>query len=559
MPERHRSQRSRRAALVTQLRDDGWTWLQIATRIAEGEHLNMRVAFRLAHGWSQAHVAQQWNERWPGRQSRAGVTDKTISYWETWPQSGHEPSLRTLKRLAQLYHCDVGDLIEDGKYGHLDERQQAGTPERTGLALPAGTRSARRPLSAPQPGEVAEDFAPLSLVLGGSLSAGVAGRWPVPPEKLWQLAGEQGGSLLQREAFYGRLVQFLAMWADTVKRRELLRILGWAATAAAAAPLFPGLDSEGQERVVGMLASHHRVDAPVIGHIESVLWSAMRQDDALGPQAALDTVLAQRNLVRAVLPDCPADLRCRLLSLFSNLSRFAGWLSFDLSDFDSACFYYEQARGAAHEAENTELGTFVLCNMSHLATWRGQPRVGIDHAVAAQGWARQTGDVLLRAYAADVAARAYATAGMQRQCLEALASIPSDLDMTARTPATSLVYFYGYGQYADTRAQCLLSLHDAPGAVRAAQQALAGIDASFTRNQAFSTLHLGNAYIESGEIAEAARVIGDGAELAVRNRSARVVSVLLDARARLGRWQDTKAVKAMDERMASYGWGRSTT
>ena len=237
-----------------------------------------------------------------------------------------------------------------------------------------------------------------------------------------------------------------------MKRRELLRLLGSAATAAAA-PLFPGLNSHEQERVVDILGNRHRIDAPVIGHIESVLWSAMRQDDAIGPHAALDTVLAQRHLVRAVLPDCPPDLKPRLLSLFSNLSRFAGWLSFDLSDFDSASYFYEQARSAAHEAENTDLGIFVLCNMSHLATWRGQPRVGIDHAVAAQGWARQTDDALLGAYAADVAARAYATAGMQRQCYEALHSIPDGLDTTSHTPATSLVYFYGHGQYAYTRAQ----------------------------------------------------------------------------------------------------------
>ncbi len=62
-------------------------------------------------------------------------------------------------------------------------------------------------------------------------------------------------------------------------------------------------------------------------------------------------------------------------------------------------------RGSAHGAEDTELGAFVLCNMSHLATWRGQARVGIDHAIAAQGWASQTDDLQLQAYAAHPLAR----------------------------------------------------------------------------------------------------------------------------------------------------------
>ena len=43
--------------------------------------------------------------------------------------------------------------------------------------------------------------------------------------------------------------------------------------------------------------------------------------------------------------------------------------------------------------------------MSHLATWQGKPRMGIDHAVAAGEWAKRTDDLLLRAYAADVGPR----------------------------------------------------------------------------------------------------------------------------------------------------------
>src|SRR5690349_18617576 len=70
-----------------------------------------------------------------------------------------------------------------------------------------------------------------------------------------------------------------------------------------------------------------------------------------------------------------------------------------------------RARAAAHQAQNTELGAFVLCNMSHLASWRGQARIGIDHALAAQGWAIQTDDARLQAYAFDVGARALAMDG----------------------------------------------------------------------------------------------------------------------------------------------------
>jgi transcriptional regulator with XRE-family HTH domain len=567
MPETYRSRRARIAALTKQLRAAGQTWAEIAARIRQEEHVNARVAMRMAHGWTQSEVARLWNERWPAEDGGPGISDKNASYWETWPQSGHEPSLRTLKRLAQLYQCDVGDLIDDGSYSDLDKARRAGQGEGARVVPFDARAPALLALEAPGVTNTAlhgdqvfpGDLAPLAFIFGQQPGGKEFGRSLAPLEKLGKLAGNEGVSLPERDAYYKQLVQFLATWADSMRRRELLRLLSWAAAAAVAAPVFPGLSLDDQERVVRVLDGCHRVDEPVIDHIESILWAAMRQDDTLGPQAALDTVLAQRNLVRAVLPECPGQLRPRLLSMFSNLSRFAGWLSFDLRDFDSASYYYEQARTAAHAAENTDLSIFVLCNMSHLATWRGQPRVGIDHAVAAQGWARETDDLLLRAYVADVAARAYAAIGNQRACFEALSSIPDGLGTTAHTPATSLVYFYGRGQYAITRGQCMLQLGDARGAIRAVQESFTLVNRSFVRNHAFGMFHLGNAHIESGEVEEAARVIGDGAELVVHNHSARLAEQLLRSRGRLDRWHRAPGVMALDDRLAAYGWGRSSS
>jgi hypothetical protein len=131
-------------------------------------------------------------------------------------------------------------------------------------------------------------------------------------------------------------------------------------------------------------------------------------------------VLAQRDLARALQPDCPDVLRPRMLSALSEASRQAGWLSYDLKQFDHAGYYYEDARALAHEAENTGLGAFVLCQMSQLATWQGQPRIGIDHAVAAGQWADRTDDRRLQAMISDMAARAYAADGQRDASMNAL-------------------------------------------------------------------------------------------------------------------------------------------
>ncbi|MGH3952314.1 MAG: hypothetical protein ACRDSE_24900, partial [Pseudonocardiaceae bacterium] len=353
----------------------------------------------------------------------------------------------------------------------------------------------------------------------------------------------------ERDRAYHELGQLLRRWAHSMDRRVALRLLGWAATAASAAAT---LDGDGYERVVSVFSGSSRVDTPTIEHIEAVLRSCNWQDRALGPHAALDTVLAQRHLVRSLLPECPAPLRPRLLSVQSESSRLAGWLSFDLNQFDSAGYYYEDARALAHEAQNAERGAFVLCEMSHLATWRGMPRTGIDHAVAAGQWAGRAGDQQLRAYTFDVAARAYAADGQRDACLSALDAAHAALPAAGDDPAES-VCSYDEAIHISIRGGCHLALHDSQRAIDYSQQSLATLDPSAVRNVAFTRLELGTAYVQCEEIDEAARLLGDAGEIAAGNSSARLTERLHQARAQLQPWQDTHAVRELDERFTTYG------
>ncbi|BCJ65712.1 hypothetical protein GCM10009779_02450 [Polymorphospora rubra] len=355
------------------------------------------------------------------------------------------------------------------------------------------------------------------------------------------------------EVDYQHLVRDLIEWACRMHRRDILQWLSWAAASAAAAPILDDLDADERERTLGALVTPSRVDDTVIDHIDAVLWRCMRQDDTLGPQAALDTVLAQRGLVGTLLPQAPAAVRDRLLSLYANLSRFAGWLAFDLNNYDAASTYYESARAAAHDAQNTELGAFVLCNMSHLASWRGQPRIGVDHALAAQGWAAQTSDLSLRAYAFDVAARALAMDGQHTAVMRSLEQARTALEQ-AQKPST-WVYFFSLGQLHSTESICHLHLGDADRAARIAEDALATINTSFVRNLAMTTLRLGIARLRATkpDIAQAAKAIGDAARLAAHNRSARLVERLQRGWRELEPWHNEPEVKDIREQLVAYG------
>lgn len=200
-------------------------------------------------------------------------------------------------------------------------------------------------------------------------------------------------------------------------------------------------------------------------------------------------------------------LRPRLLSVMSDASRQAGWLSFDLNDAPGAGYFYENARLLAHEAENVELGAIILCGMSHSAVWQGKPRIGMDHAVAAREWANRSGDMGVRAYCADIAAKAYSAAGQKEACLMALDAAEAML-ARAGEQRSGFVYFYGEGAHALNCGQCHLTLRNAGRAVDYAQQSLASLEPSFTRLVAFTSVNLGRAYVQSGEVDEAGWLAG---------------------------------------------------
>jgi tetratricopeptide (TPR) repeat protein len=220
--------------------------------------------------------------------------------------------------------------------------------------------------------------------------------------------------------------------------------------------------------------------------------------------------------------------------------------------------------------------------MSYLATWQGKLRIGIDHAVAASQWADRTEDTRLRAYTADVAARAYAADGQRDACLTALDTAHTVLTMADdQTPsyrglfsgldrrlivAAQQVFSkidnaalnkphstYDEAIHISIRGGCHLELGDADRAVSYAQQSLETLDRSFARDVAMTIVDLGEAYVQCTEIDEAARLFGDAGDIAASHSSARLIGRSEQARADLQPWQHTTAVRTLDDRLASYG------
>jgi DNA-binding XRE family transcriptional regulator len=365
----------------------------------------------------------------------------------------------------------------------------------------------------------------------------------------------QAVPLERREQLHEQLKTFLREWANTMERREHLRLLGWVAAAVAASPIL-NLDGEEQKRLSKVIAKRSRVDEQSIDHLETILQNCKRQEDTFGPHAVLHTVIAQRELVDSLLDECPDELRPRLLSVYSSMSTSIGSYLFNLDDVASAMHYCDQARAAAQKARNTELAIHALCTMSFFASWQGKAHAAIDFAAAARSFGAKTDDQLLRARTAAEFGLAHAVDGQHKECMtefdRALASFASSAGQ--RSPE-SPVYWLHEGLVVSQQSDGLLRLGKPAEAAASAERGILLYGNSSDRGLAYCNIHLGTARLLCGEVEEAARVIGEGALLATKNRSARLTSEVMAARGRLQPWHNTTAVRELDERLRGLGMG----
>lgn len=207
MAGKPRSQRQVQAERSRELRAAGRTWAEVAADFCDEYGANARAALRLAHGWSQNDVADRWNERWPDDLK----TFKNISYWERWPAAtGYEPSLDVLAKLAELYACQLADLLVDVADHRADDPVHRAREDLT--RLPAVVAVARENDSGPTSSD--------------------------------DVGGDRGAldALVERleESDVQEIAQQTALWASqvdpTIDRRSLLLKLGFALTLAAATP-----------------------------------------------------------------------------------------------------------------------------------------------------------------------------------------------------------------------------------------------------------------------------------------------------------------------------------
>ncbi|MGH3797137.1 MAG: hypothetical protein ACRDSP_19875 [Pseudonocardiaceae bacterium] len=144
------------------------------------------------------------------------------------------------------------------------------------------------------------------------------------------------------------------------------------------------------------------------------------------------------------------------------------------------------------------------------------------------------------------------SAGQEDACLTALDDAEKAFGGIG-DQAPGYIYLYDEGLHISNCGECHLALRNSDLAAEYAQQALVTLGQRSTRIIALTTVDLGRAHVQSNEIHEGARLLGEAGDIAAQNSSLRLVEVLKQGRADLRPWQHTTAVRALDDRLTSHG------
>ena len=372
-------------------------------------------------------------------------------------------------------------------------------------------------------------------------------------------AGEREGhseiSGVETELAEELMRELVETLARSLGRRRALQVARWSLGIVGLA----GLDADECTRIALAVASPHRVDTRVVKNLATTLAYCKRQEDTLGPAEVLDTVMAQREIVRHLLDgDCPENVRRPLSTVDSDMATTIGGYLVDMSQHDMARRYLEHGRRAAHKARNPACAAYAASRTNFAAFVRGDTPTALDTAAAARSLAARTDAPRLKALAELSAACAYALDGQYGPCMAAWERAGEFLAGASGTGAESLAYWFHDGSLNNSLSKCLSLLGRPQDAVEAATTGLARYDRTlYVRNYALCEVRLGTALVLAEDITEAARVLGDAASLA--SLSPRLTTELHAARALMHPWAGTPAVATLDAQLEAHGLKPTTT
>ncbi|MFI7019414.1 regulator [Streptomyces sp. NPDC050164] len=328
---------------------------------------------------------------------------------------------------------------------------------------------------------------------------------------------------------------------------------GRAALRPAAEPGVPSLPRQrGQvERGPGQ-----KVTAGDIAALRSVGELFRTLDDAYGGGHA------RQALVRYLEHECEPMLRGtygeqtgrRLFAAAADLTRLAGWTSYDIAAHGLAQRYFVQALRLAQAAGDRAYGAYVLVTMSRQAVYLGHGREAVQLARVAQQGVGTSAPPVVQALLHSSEARGHGVLGEVRACTAALVRAERALE-TAR-PGDDVPHwakFFDEAQLADEFGHCHRDLQQFRAAAQHAERSLQLRAPSYARSRLFCRVVLATARLGLGELDQACQLAAEAAGQAAEMRSVRAVEYVRDFERRLEPYKDAAPVRTYRDKVAALG------
>ncbi|MEY9843609.1 collagen-like protein [Streptacidiphilus sp. MAP5-3] len=271
---------------------------------------------------------------------------------------------------------------------------------------------------------------------------------------------------------------------------------------------------------------------------------------------------ARQALIRYLESEAEPMLRGRyneaigraLFGAVADLTRLAGWTSYDIGAHGLAQRYFVQSLRLAQAANDRLYGGYVLVTMSRQAVYLGHGREAVQLARVAQQGVGSTAPVAVQALMHAAEARGHGLLGDARSCTAALVRAERALQAShGSDELPSWARFFDEAQLADEFAHCYRDLQQWRPAAQHAERSLRLRPQTYARSRVFCRVVLATSRLGLGELDEACAAATEALRGVTEMRSLRAVEYLRDFARRLAPYRGNPSVRAFEEAARTAG------
>ncbi|MFC1412947.1 regulator [Streptacidiphilus sp. N1-12] len=271
---------------------------------------------------------------------------------------------------------------------------------------------------------------------------------------------------------------------------------------------------------------------------------------------------ARQALIRYLESEAEPMLRGRyneaigrsLFGAVADLTRLAGWTSYDIGAHGLAQRYFVQSLRLAQAANDRLYGAYVLVTMSRQAVYLGHGREAVQLARVAQQGIGTAAPTAVQALMHAAEARGHGLIGDARSCTTSL--VRAERALQAARPSDEMpswARFFDEAQLADEFGHCYRDLQQWRPCAQHAERSLRLRATGYARSRVFCRTVLATARLGLGEVDEACTAATEALRGATEMRSLRAVEYLREFSRRLGPYRGTAAVRTFEEAAHSAG------